>query len=281
MEFTEPSIETLIAKVDEQAGSDVLGQLDSALTAAEVLNGRADQLVEHYVGRARDGGHSWTVIGHRLGVSKQAARERFKESIDHATMTTGLSPTVRLTACIRAAEADAGGGPVRSDHQLLGLFHEGIAASVLERHGLSRVEVRTAVAQLDDESDGSPDARTPDESEARRNLDRAALLARRAGHNYLGTEHLLAALLLDPGSRAQRVLQRLDFDVAAAKRDLDQCIRPKRIPRWRRRHQRTMDCAFCGRQRRDGVRLVAGPGVCICEDCARLALDAIAEESLG
>jgi hypothetical protein len=37
----------------------------------------ADGLIEHYVGAARAAGLSWTLIGERLGVSKQAARQKF------------------------------------------------------------------------------------------------------------------------------------------------------------------------------------------------------------
>lgn len=280
MESDTVSIETLIAQVEDQETGDILTKLDAALTMAETITSRGDELVQHYVSCARDAGCSWSLIGRRLGVSKQAARERFNDGGDLATIAGGLSPTVRLTACVRAAEAEAGEAPVRSEHQLLGLFQDGVGASVLERHGLTVDRARAGVAQLDDEIGHSQGAAT-DAFEARRNLERAASLARHAGHDYLGTEHLLAALILDPGSRAQRVLQRLDFDIAAAKRDLDQCVKPRRTPRRRRRHQHTMECAFCGKQRRDGVRLVAGPGVCICEHCVRLAADATADQRLG
>jgi hypothetical protein len=39
--------------------------------------GKSDQLIIHFVNEARDAGLSWTQIGERMGVTKQAARKRF------------------------------------------------------------------------------------------------------------------------------------------------------------------------------------------------------------
>lgn len=144
---------------------------------------------------------------------------------------------------------------------------------------MTREDIRAQAANLESEL-GDPETLLTDEVASRRIVERAGQLARRASHTYLGTEHVLAALVLDTGSRAQRVLESLGFDFAAAKRDLDQCLKPMRKPRRRGRRQGTMTCDFCGKQRRDGVRLVAGPGVCICEDCIRLAQDVIADQPI-
>lgn len=272
------SIENLIRSVD-LAAEGPLGRFDVALTTAEILSSRGDELVDHFVQLARDGGHSWTDIGERLGVSKQAARERFGDRSTIESAVGELSPTLRLLKCLAAADAVAEGEPVRSDHQLVGLFEDGVGASILERHGLTRDRVAATANEL---TDGLGEtSETTDAIQARRNLERASSIARRAGHDYLGTEHLLAAIVLDPGSRARSVLERLNVDIPSIKRELDQSIKPKRIPRRRRRHQGAMECAFCGKQRRDGSRLVAGPGVCICEDCIRLAQDAIADGPLA
>jgi hypothetical protein len=51
------------------------------LTDAMILSGRigelGEQLVDHFVNQAREGGASWAEIGRSLGVSKQAAQKRF------------------------------------------------------------------------------------------------------------------------------------------------------------------------------------------------------------
>lgn len=280
MDLTGLSLEELLVRVKADPASGELEQLDNALTLAEVMHGRADELTRHAVELARRAGHSWTVIGQRLGVTKQAARERFGDRPTDLSAAADLTPTLRLRACLAAAEAEADGGPLRTDHQLIGLFQDGVGASILERLGMTEENVRTEAAKLEAEL-GETDTPLTDEVASRRIVERAIGLARRAGHDYLGTEHVLAALILDADSRARRVLQRLGFDFAMAKRDLDQCLKPKRKPRRRGRRQGTMICDFCGKQRRDGVRLVAGPGACICEDCVRLARDVIGEQPIG
>ena len=39
-------------------------------------------------------------------------------------------------------------------------------------------------------------------------------------------------------------------------------------------------CSFCGRSEQEAAKLVAGPGVFICDACVRLAAD-IVEEEMG
>lgn len=56
---------------------DVLDQLTSAVLAAEHLGDVADHLIGHFVDQARRSGASWTDIGRSMGVSKQAAQQRF------------------------------------------------------------------------------------------------------------------------------------------------------------------------------------------------------------
>jgi hypothetical protein len=46
----------------------------------------------------------------------------------------------------------------------------------------------------------------------------------------VGTEHLLAALALDPGSRARRVLSDLGVSIAAIKKELDGHVGPGKAP---------------------------------------------------
>ena len=59
-----------------------LDQLTEAVRVAEGLNVLADQLIGHFVDRARESGASysgasWAEIGGALGVSKQAVQKRF------------------------------------------------------------------------------------------------------------------------------------------------------------------------------------------------------------
>src|SRR3954467_2109986 len=72
------SIATLIRYVEQQHPEDApLDYVAEALTVSMQLTQEADELLGHFVNRARRAGHSWTEIGTRMGVSKQAVRKRF------------------------------------------------------------------------------------------------------------------------------------------------------------------------------------------------------------
>jgi hypothetical protein len=115
-------------------------------------------------------------------------------------------------------------------------------------------------------------------AEAREALRRAEALAQRAGCGYVGTEHLVGALILDPGSRARRVLIRLGASIPDIKRELECYISP------RRRRRRTLAkaagpfCSFCGKPQTASLRLVAGPGVYLCAECIGLCSEILAGE---
>jgi ATP-dependent Clp protease ATP-binding subunit ClpA len=232
------------------------------------------------VTQARHAGCSWTEIGERLGVSKQAARQRFTGP---AAWPGALPEQPRLAACLDAARREAsaeGAAEIGTQHQLTGLFEEGAAAAIMEQAGLRRDVVRQAAHEMFPPS-GEPGAGPPPESaEARDALTGAASLARRADSGYVGPEHLLGALALDPGSRARRVLIRLDASIPAIKRGLECYISPSRR---RRRGGKSRDhaCSFCGKARDSGVPMVAGPGVWICAECVALAGEILGEILAG
>jgi hypothetical protein len=95
--------------------------LDTAVAVAAA----ADTTVDHYVAAARGTGLSWTAIGDRLGVSKQAARQKFSPRLEitggPGTEPAPLAP--RLIACLDAAQAaaDAEDSVPGTQHLLLGL----------------------------------------------------------------------------------------------------------------------------------------------------------------
>src|ERR1017187_3336546 len=57
--------------------SDALEQLSDAVIAADHLGDVADHLIGHFVDQARRSGASWSDIGRSMGVTKQAAQQRF------------------------------------------------------------------------------------------------------------------------------------------------------------------------------------------------------------
>lgn len=238
-----------------------LDRIEAALAVSEELTSGADELIGHFVAEARQSGCSWTEIGQRIGVSKQAARQRFAQPLAAGGAAVELKP--RLLACLEAAGREAaadGSTEVGTHHQLIGLFHEGIAAAILERLAARADVVRAAARELFP-GEGPPAQRPPPESaEARDAVQGAATLARRGGCGYVGTEHLLAALALDPGSRARRVLGKLGVSIPAIKKELECYISPRQQRRRRRGKTAGQVCSFCGKPRSSDLRLVAGPG---------------------
>jgi ClpX C4-type zinc finger/Clp amino terminal domain, pathogenicity island component len=270
----------LAAQVRQRAPGGPLDRVEAALAVGGELASGADELIGQFVTGAREAGCTWTEIGERMGVSKQAARQRYAPVTPRRA---GLERKPRLEACLAAARRDAaadGAAETGTQHLLLGLFEEGVAAAVLERIG-ARIESASAVAREMFPPAGEPAVGLPPESaEAEDAISRAEMLARRAGCGYVGTEHLLGALALDPGSRARRVLDRLGVPIPALKKELECYISPARRRR-RRGRPASAACSFCGKPRTGALRLVAGPGVYICAECIGLCTEILAEPEPG
>jgi ATP-dependent Clp protease ATP-binding subunit ClpA len=275
------SVAELADAVRQQAPGAPLDRVEAALNISEELASCADELIGQFVEEARRAGCSWTEIGQRIGVSKQAARERFGDPRRRAPETWMLSAPAGT--CVEAARREAaadGAAEVGTHHQLIGLFHEGVAAAVLEELGVRADAVRAAARELFPGGGGGglPGGRPPQESaQAREAIRRAAMLAQRAGLDQVGTEHLLAALALDPGSRARRVLSHLGVSIAAIKKGLDGYVGPGK-QRRRRRGKADLACSFCGKGQKQVKKLIAGPGVYICDECIDLCNEILAEE---
>lgn len=288
----EMNVRALVEIVQDRAASDdPLVLLETAIAVAGQASEAAEELIEHYVGAARAAKVSWTLIGERLGVSKQAARQKFahrlevSDVIGDAADTMAMAP--RLSACLQAAQAaaDADDSVPGTQHLLLGLMHAGGAAGVLDRLGVTREKVRAASTRLFEatviaDQDGH-EHRVVGDGEADQALTSARRLAARRGQSQVRTEHLLFCLATDPGSAAHRVLADLDVDVARVKKDLQEWTAPVQ-----RRHRRigkakgtNRACSFCGCK--DLGPLVAGPGVWICGSCAQTAIEILHAEPRG
>src|SRR4028118_2027622 len=108
-----------------------------------------------------------------------------------------------------------GSGHVGTEHLLLGLLNEneGVAAQVLQKMGVSLDKARAEIVaevELSGESSGGEPKLTP---KAKRVLELAADEARRMRHNYIGTEHLLLALLREKDGLAAKVLRKLGLNL--------------------------------------------------------------------
>ncbi len=187
----------------EKVHSNPLDQLTDAVIAAEHLDDVADHLIGHFVDQARRSGASWTEIGRRMGVTKQAVQKRFvgkeQATLDPTHGFSRFTPRAR-NAVVAAQEAARAGGSaeITPSHLVLGLLSEPDALGVqaIIAQGVTLDSVRGAVAAtLPPAGDRQSPALIPFDSRAKEALELTFREALRLGHNYIGTEHLLLALL--------------------------------------------------------------------------------------
>lgn len=113
------------------------------------------------------------------------------------------------------AAAQMGHNYIGSEHLLLGLIREGsgVAAKILEESGLKA----DAVTQKINEYIGTG-APLPQQTElpltprSKRILEMSAVEARRLGHKYIGTEHILMAIIRDGDGVAAKILSSSGID---------------------------------------------------------------------
>ncbi|WP_405791822.1 Clp protease N-terminal domain-containing protein [Streptomyces sp. NBC_01506] len=204
--------------------TDALDQLSDAVIAADHLGDVADHLIGHFVDQARRSGASWTDIGRSMGVTRQAAQKRFvaKTPGDGPDLDTSQEFsrfTDRARNVVMAAQEEsraAGNDQTRPEHLALGLLSEpkGIGARAIVAQGVTPDAVREAVEAILPPAVPSVPELIPYDAGAKKALELTFREALRMGHNYIGTEHILLALLeLEDG---KGVLSGLGIDKSAA-----------------------------------------------------------------
>jgi hypothetical protein len=189
----------------KKAHDDALDQLADAMVAADHLGEVADHLIGHFVDQARRSGASWTDIGRTMGVTKQAARKRFvpkgpgeAPDLDASEGFTRFTPRARNAVMAAQNEAHATShDEIGTAHLVLGLLTEpeALAAKAIVGQGVPLDAVREAVvATLPPAADEVPTL-VPFDGGAKKALELTFREALRLGHNYIGTEHILLALL--------------------------------------------------------------------------------------
>ena len=209
--------------------TDALDQLADAVLAAEHLGEVADHLIGHFVDQARRSGASWTEIGKSMGVTKQAAQKRFVPKAE----TSAFDPDqgfARFTprgrnAVVSAQNAahDAGNSEITPAHLLLALLSDqaSLAVRLIQDQGAEIESIRAAV-QLPPHQEDVP-ALVPFSGPARKILELTFREALRLGHHYIGTEHILLAMLEAEGDDG--TLHRLGVGKAAVEAGLADALK--------------------------------------------------------
>ncbi|MFJ2829163.1 Clp protease N-terminal domain-containing protein [Streptomyces sp. NPDC087263] len=201
--------------------TDALDQLQDAVIAADHLGDVADHLIGHFVDQARRSGASWTDIGKSMGVTRQAAQKRFvpkaEADLDPSQGFSRYTPRARNVIIASQNETkSAGNAEILPAHLVLGLLvePEGIGAKAITAQGVTLDAVREAATAALPPSVGEVPALIPFAPPSKKALELTFREALRLGHNYIGTEHILLALLeLENG---EGVLSGVGVDKAAA-----------------------------------------------------------------
>lgn len=214
-------LDDLIEAIKKARPDNTLEQLTDAVVAAGHLGEVADHLIGHFVDQARRSGASWTEIGASMGVSKQAAQKRFvpKGPGDPAAEMDANAGFAKFTERARAmvvaaqeAANTAGSAQIALPHLVLGLLSESdsLAVRLIADLGYSPADIATAaIAAAGAEagaaitpaelkaatSAGKMSGLVPFDAESKKALELTFREALRLGHNYIGTEHVLLAIL--------------------------------------------------------------------------------------
>lgn len=108
--------------------------------------------------------------------------------------------------------ADMGHNYIGSEHLLLGLIKEGsgVAAKVLEKNNITEEKIVDKIKEY--VGTGNPfdeSIELPLTPRSKRIIEMSASEARRIGHNYIGTEHLLMAIIRDGDGVGAKILASL------------------------------------------------------------------------
>lgn len=198
-----------------------------ALRAVTTLRSRLEGLERDHVAALLARGATWADIAAELGISRQAAHRRFRTlhqpsrnrqaraAISGVLVTGDARGTVRMAR----QEAEAlGAGAVGTEHLLLALTRgaagrlaEALRAAGVDEHRLRATLQPTVVGGG---ADAAP-CRAGFTPNARDVLEGSLREAVRRGEGYIGSDHLLLALLRNPGGGAAQTLGAIGVDPQA------------------------------------------------------------------
>src|SRR5258708_30064529 len=110
-----------------------LGNLSDAASVCAQLDEQSDALIGHFVDQARRSGASWSQIGASMGVSKQAAQQRFVAHWESAEFSRFTPRARNVLAAAGHIAAHAGAELIDAAHLAAGLLAEpeAVAAKVI------------------------------------------------------------------------------------------------------------------------------------------------------
>ena len=140
--------------------------------------------------------------------------------------------TQRAQAAIseaRECAIELGHPYIGSEHMLMGLIREGsgVAFKVLDGLGITKENLHQLITKFTGTQNQLPgDAQIPFTPRGKRILEISAAEAKRLGHSYIGTEHILMAIIRDGDGVGARALESFGYNLSAIYNDIVQNISP-------------------------------------------------------
>ena len=206
-----------------------LGDPEAGLTAVQELRRRLDTLEAAHVDQAIESGWSWRQVAETLGVTKQAAHARHARRTQRSQEGLVVAGRARQAVARAKVEAARLGAPrVETDHLLLGLLLEetGPVQEALDACGITPDAVRTTARRAAGVPGGSQRPSEPVVSpHTREVLEQSLREAVERGDARLDIEHLLLAVLHEPGGRGAQAVVAGGRSPRAVERRLGRALR--------------------------------------------------------
>lgn len=191
------------------------------------------------------------------------------------------------------------------EHLLLGLLQDGdgVAAQALASLDISTPAIRERVVMIDGPATGPATGEMPLTPRAEKVLGLASDEALRMSRSEVGAEHVLLAIASEGESVAAVILrQQVGSDLSVVRtRVMELLAKPDTAEprsgqavvsdhpearaaetqherRLRDTPQQLINCSFCGKSKDHVEKIIAGPGVFICNECIDLCVEIIEEE---
>ncbi|MFF8773521.1 Clp protease N-terminal domain-containing protein [Kitasatospora sp. NPDC015120] len=201
----------LIARLDEDTpGADHLARISEAQLRNRTLTDLGNQLVDHYVSKAKEAGASWSEIGDAIGVTKQAAQQRHTSNPFERFTERNRHGIVLAQEAARTYKHDS----IGTEHLLLGLLGEpqGLAYKVLLAETGSEQTIRDAIeAALPPAGQKTLRGHIPFRPESKEAIEQASRASAELGNDWVGTGHALLGLIRTAQSPAAQILRELGF----------------------------------------------------------------------
>jgi hypothetical protein len=188
-------LDDLISAITKQ-DEDALARLSRAVELADHLGELSDHLIGHFVDQARRSGASWTDIGRSMGVTKQAAQKRFVAKGEQGFQRYTVPARSAIVASMNAAK-ESGHTEIHPEHLALGLLGvpDSVALHAVTAQGVDPDVARRVLTAALPPAEGEIPTLVPFDSRSRKALELTFREALRLDHEWVGTGHVLLALL--------------------------------------------------------------------------------------